>query len=141
MKNRIYQTKENATEKQLKYWESLKNRRSNVFGMRWKIKDTSKMKGRKGVKSYNWKGNNASYCTIHCWLKRWKIKSNHCENPNCIYPRKDRRGNLMIKPSRLEWANVDHKYKRKLEDYILLCTPCHRNYDKKFINEKNIYKN
>ena len=31
---------------------------------------------------------------------------------------------------RLEWASISHKAKRDLNDYITLCVPCHRNYDK-----------
>jgi hypothetical protein len=31
-----------------------------------------------------------------------------------------------------EWANIDHKYARKIEDYIRLCTSCHRLYDIKY---------
>ena len=28
------------------------------------------------------------------------------------------------------WANIDHKYKRELKDWIRLCVPCHRKHDK-----------
>lgn len=30
-----------------------------------------------------------------------------------------------------QWANVDHTYRRVLEDYIELCAKCHRLYDRK----------
>ena len=30
---------------------------------------------------------------------------------------------------KFEWANIDHKYRRVLEDFIRMCTSCHRKYD------------
>jgi hypothetical protein len=53
---------------------------------------------------------------VHEWLKRWKIRPDYCEScgkENCV----------------LDWANVDHKYKRVLDDYICMCRSCHRKYD------------
>lgn len=36
------------------------------------------------------------------------------------------------------WANIDHKYRRLLDDYISMCVSCHRQYDKN--NNKRIKK-
>ena len=36
----------------------------------------------------------------------------------------------------IHWANIDHKYRRNLDDWIGLCAKCHRRYD----IENNGYK-
>lgn len=65
----------------------------------------------------NWKGEKASLTAIHQWVSLKKGKPRLCEFCRTTKARK------------FEWANIDHKYKRVLEDYIRLCTSCHRNYD------------
>lgn len=32
--------------------------------------------------------------------------------------------------NRIHWANINHKYRRILKDYIALCAKCHGEYDK-----------
>ena len=59
-----------------------------------------------------------AYNTIHSWVARCKGKANYCEM--C--------GASDIK--RYNWANIDHKYRRVLDDYISLCQKCHYKYDK-----------
>ena len=86
-------------------------------------------KQNKGEGSANWKGNNVGYMALHTWIRKKLGLANNCQNPNCHYPRKDRRGYLMEKPKKFEWANVDHQYQRKAEDFISLCTSCHRMFD------------
>jgi hypothetical protein len=71
-----------------------------------------------GKRSNAWKGDNAGYVAIHMWVTRWKGKPNYCENCGTTEKRK------------YEWANIDHKYHRVLDDYIRMCTSCHRKYDK-----------
>lgn len=71
-----------------------------------------------GIKSHFWKGDNAGYFAMHKWVSKWKGCPSVCEV--C--------GTTTAK--RYEWANVDHTYKRILEDYIRMCVKCHRNYDK-----------
>lgn len=68
-----------------------------------------------GEKSKDWKGENASYVAIHQWVRRWKKKT-QCS----VCGEKDKR---------LEWANIDHQYRRNLDDYICLCVRCHKIYD------------
>ena len=60
------------------------------------------------------------YGGVHDWVRANKGKPQVCEHCGKIK-----------KEGKIEWANTDHKYKRKLEDYISLCTSCHRKYDKK----------
>ncbi len=67
--------------------------------------------------NHNWK-NSKEKGPIHGWVEVRKGKPKKCEvcgenNKNKIY----------------DWANIDHKYRRKLSDYIRMCRPCHRKYD------------
>ncbi len=72
----------------------------------------------KGEKNFQWKGDNVGYVSVHEWVSRWKGKPKKCENCGTEIAKK------------YEWANVDHKYRRVLKDYIRMCTTCHRKYDK-----------
>lgn len=74
-----------------------------------------------GNKSPNWKGDQVGYVAMHYWVVRWKGKPEICEN--C--------GKSGLKGHKIHWANIDHKYRRVLEDYIRLCVKCHMQYDKK----------
>lgn len=67
-----------------------------------------------------WKGEKANYRSIHAWVVRWKGKPETCEK--C--------GKSGLKGRYIQWANIDHKYRRVLEDYVRLCTKCHFEYDK-----------
>lgn len=69
-----------------------------------------------GEASPNWKGENVGYAALHKWVVLHKGKPDHCEY--CIKPK-----------GRFEWANKSHEYKRVLDDWIQLCTRCHRKYD------------
>jgi hypothetical protein len=82
-----------------------------------------------GEKSYRWIGDDVGYRGVHDWVKKNLGKPTKCSNPDCTYPRKNSSRKIIHSPKRFEWANTDHKYRRKLEDYISLCTSCHRLYD------------
>lgn len=71
-----------------------------------------------GEQNLHWKGDNAGKTAMHDWVKKWKGKPDLCEMCGTITAK------------RYEWANVDHSYRRILEDYIRMCTSCHRKYDK-----------
>ena len=73
----------------------------------------------------NWRGENISNVGLHQWVRYWKGTPKVCEKCGTKKARK------------YEWANIDHAYKRKLEDFIRMCTSCHRKYD----IENNCYKN
>ena len=92
-----------------------------------KLSEITKQKIREaniGKKSPVWKGNNVGYHALHSWIERWKGTPELCENCGTTTAKK------------YEWANIDHLYKRILEDYIRLCTSCHRKYDVKNNNYK-----
>jgi len=75
-----------------------------------------------GDKNYLWKGDKANYFAKHNWVKRWKGNPSECEICGLKGEKVGRRWNL-------EWANVDHKYLRDLNDFISLCISCHKKYD------------
>lgn len=78
---------------------------------------------KKGKDSPIWKGDNVLYYSKHSYVKRLKGKPQKCEFCGTTEIPKGRK-------QWFEWANVDHKYRRNPEDYIRLCVPCHRKYDK-----------
>ena len=71
----------------------------------------------KGESIKNWLGDFAGYDAMHRWVEREKGKPYKCEHCE----RTDKK--------KYEWANIDHSYKRNIDDYIRLCTSCHRKYD------------
>jgi hypothetical protein len=71
-----------------------------------------------------WKGMLANIKTKHRYVKNHKGKPSKCEHCGTTTA------------SNYDWANVDHKYSRKLSDYIRLCRSCHRQYDIKNNNYK-----
>jgi len=72
---------------------------------------------RTGKKNWAWKGEDASYWAKHGWIYRQKGKA---KDYKCIFCGKQAQ----------HWANIDHTYKRVLEDYISLCVKCHARFDK-----------
>jgi len=82
-----------------------------------------------GNKSSNWKGDKIQYYGLHSWIRKTFGNACRCENTNCIYPKKTKHG-ILLKPKRYEWAlKTNKKYTRNKEDYLQLCTSCHRLYD------------
>ena len=70
----------------------------------------------KGSNHKNWKGNKVKHAALHTWVNRWKTKPKICSDCGL--------------EKRLTWANIDHKYRRNLNDYIPLCYKCHQSFDK-----------
>lgn len=100
-----------TTEKRKKLSELLVNNKSRMEHIRLLGKQLV------GDKNNKWKGENVGYRGIHYWVSNHSIKPKFCtfcgETKN-----------------RMGWANIDHKYRRVLEDYIFLCPKCHGEYDK-----------
>ena len=81
----------------------------------------------KGLQNPMWKGDNVKYFGLHKWVLFHKGTAKICENCGVT-------GNI-------QWANKSHEYKRDLNDWIPLCIPCHRAYDKGRSDIKNkIYR-
>ena len=75
------------------------------------------LKGRAvGARHPNWKGDAAKYAALHAWVRRHKGTPDRCEACGA-------------QGQRHHWANVDHCYRRVLEDYRRLCSACHYTYD------------
>lgn len=79
-------------------------------------------KGKKAPQSseenhHNWKGDAVGYSAKHMWMSKKAGQPRYCEH--CKRTNK----------KKYEWANKDHKYRRKITDYLRLCTSCHRKYD------------
>lgn len=72
----------------------------------------------KGENHYEWKGDKASYSSIHVWVSRRKGKPRLCEHCGTTTSKK------------FEWANISGNYKRVLSDWVRLCTKCHHHHDK-----------
>jgi len=72
-------------------------------------------------KHWNWKGDDVGYQGIHRW-----VYSNKGIPKKCKFCGKE-----YTTPKSIHWANIDHKYRRVLDDYISLCTSCHKLYDLK----------
>ena len=90
----------------------------------------SSKKGKKyphltGVNSSQWKGDKVGYSALHIWVKKVKGKPEKCKRCGT--------------KENLQWANKDHKYSRKLEDWIPLCRKCHYYYDENTLNIKHGY--
>uniref|UniRef100_A0A6H1ZXV8 Uncharacterized protein n=1 Tax=viral metagenome TaxID=1070528 RepID=A0A6H1ZXV8_9ZZZZ len=84
-----------------------------------KITDAANNNKRYGKNNHIWKGNDAGYLAIHTWVRRHKgipVKCEFC-------------GKRKTTPKGIHWANIDHTYRRNLDDYIALCSRCHKKYD------------
>jgi hypothetical protein len=92
--------------------------------------NTEFKKGRKDDKMYNWKGDSVSYSGVHHWVKRWKGKPTKCEVCG-----------LSSNKAKLQWSNIDHKYKRVLDDYIGMCPKCHYKYDVEVLKSNRSKRN
>ena len=76
-----------------------------------------------GEKHYKWKGKKCGYHNLHRWVRfhKGRVKNYICKD---------------CKKNQAEhWANIDHKYNRKLEDFIPLCSECHKKLNKQIRNK------
>lgn len=71
-----------------------------------------------GKNSHNWVGDKIQYSGIHAWVAKLKGNAKKCNGCGKLGRRVKGRWNL-------DWANVDHKYRRVLKDFIGLCKKCH----------------
>ena len=85
-----------------------------------------KMPEMTGENHFAWKGDKVGYDALHTWVVRKLGTPDTCEH--C--------GKSGLIKHKIHWANIDHQYKRNLEDWIRLCAKCHRKHDIK----NNIYK-
>lgn len=83
-----------------------------------------------GERNHFWKGDKASYFAIHMWLKTHFGKAENCEYEFCRYPRTNSAGRTLKKPKSFEYAlRKGFRHSHKRENYIQLCSSCHKYYD------------
>ncbi len=61
---------------------------------------------------------NPTYRTLHLWVERKLGTPKKCSHCKCETAK------------RYHWANIDHRYERKIENWIRLCVKCHKAFDK-----------
>lgn len=96
-------------ESRKKISESTKKRHASgeIFGFQ---------KGETNDKHHSWKGDNVGFRGMHIWVAKEKGKASEHDCVDC--------GNQAY-----HWSNIDHKYKRTLDDYQARCVKCHKKYD------------
>src|SRR3990167_3444536 len=72
-----------------------------------------------GKKQHFWKGEQAGYSSIHCWVRRWFGKASICEGCG-----------VTESTHRIEWSNKDGRYSRLRQDWQELCVKCHKKFDR-----------
>lgn len=91
----------------------------------WKGKKHKKefFKKVSGKNNTNWKGDGVGYFSLHTWIRKYKGIPDKCIKCGKVGEKnKNNRWNI-------HWANIDHKYRRNLDDYIALCYKCHKKFD------------
>lgn len=103
------------------YIEDMKGRKLSPYAYKIAIKTLKSNKEkrlanmRKGNKHILWKGEDAGYRAIHYWVIRQLGPARWCSLCGAI--------------GKMQWANVDHKYRRNILDYFSACSSCHKKYD------------
>ena len=107
----------NISKNNARYWSGKKRPESMKEKMR-------------NEKHPNWKGDEVSYWGIHKWVIRHKGQPDTCEKcgKSGLYGRK------------INWANVDNRYRRVLDDYIRLCVTCHSEHDRNINSNSGHFK-
>lgn len=100
----------------------IKGKDHPLYGRKCSPEKLQKMKksALRGNEHPQWKGNDITYRVLHKWIVRNLGQPTKCE----------RCGKDGLTGRQIGWANKDHLYKRNLDDWIRLCTKCHREYDK-----------
>jgi hypothetical protein len=76
-------------------------------------------KQRTDERHHNWRGDEASYFSIHRWVYARLGKPVTCSQ--CGATKEE---------VTIQWANISGEYKRDLSDFKPLCLPCHKRYDR-----------
>jgi len=81
-------------------------------------------------KHWAWRGDKVGYSALHGWVRRRLGIPRFCEGCGSENKKK------------YEWANISGEYKRDINDWIRLCTSCHRIFDGVpwFLEIREVYK-
>ena len=82
-----------------------------------------------GENNHNWKGDKATYGSLHDWV------SGNLGNPKLCRDCGENRIDIYY-----QWSNISGSYRRDLSDWIRLCVRCHRKKDKNTPRASLIYK-
>lgn len=69
-----------------------------------------------GAAHHAWKQAGVSYRGLHYWVRRQKGSPEKCVK--CGERNK-----------RLQWANIDGRYRREADDFVAMCVSCHKYHD------------
>lgn len=127
------ETKRKISENNAKYWLGKKRSKETIKKMseanKGKIlSEETKRKmseSRKGANNNMWKGNDVGIGAIHDWVKNNNIKPEKCERCN------------NTKNIQLSFNHLLGNYTREINDYIWLCSSCHKKRDLKIKKQKN----
>ena len=116
--------RESALKNPQKYWLGKKRPMSEETKQKIREKrgneDYFKKHKFKGENHAHWKGEDASYISLHHWLYRELGQPDVCE-----FCKKSG-----LSGRHIHWANKSGEYKRNLEDWLRLCAKCHYHYDR-----------
>ena len=104
--------------------EKSRFQKGKVYGYEYRFKNNHGMN--KDSENPMWKGDKVKYVGLHMWIARKLGQPQNCEHCKTTELR------------RYEWANKSGKYKRELTDWIRLCVPCHKKYDKRDVVKTNV---
>lgn len=76
-------------------------------------------------RSHCWLGDNATYNSKHKWIQKHWVKTGICEH--CGLKKLPKPGGRLKHHN--HWANISGKYLRVREDWLELCSKCHRLFD------------
>jgi HrpA-like RNA helicase len=79
-----------------------------------KIKDNTPV--RYGENHPSWAGDKIGYAGLHQWVQKTLGKAKICSECNSS--------------KKVQWSNINWKYRRNINDWQELCYQCHREYDK-----------
>lgn len=105
---------------------AIKNLGNCFKGRKHKPESINKMKlAQLGDKHHSWKSE-LQYTALHKWVERNKGRPKYCIDCKTTSEFES-----------YDWSNVDHKYRKNLDDFSRRCKKCHRKYDKK-LNDTRI---
>jgi len=96
------------------YWlgkkvsKKTKEKLSNILKNRFTMDESSQ-----------WKGDNATPCAVHIWIRNHFGKANHCISQYCNH-----------KSKTFDYANISNIHTHNIKHYIQLCRSCHMYFDK-----------
>lgn len=76
-----------------------------------------------GERNTNWKGSRVGDKGLHRWIRKYKPKSDYCEECKKVKP--------------YDIANISGEYIRDINDFRWLCRSCHVKSDGRLFNLKN----